>query len=121
MRTTTCVVAVLALACAGVSRAQSQPTKRIVYFSSDRARTVTMSRGGGSVVSFVVPVDTLMSVSFESQFEPNLMAKPFRAHGAVQIRMIRESERHGPQAEALLVAPVAVSGDGVDLVVADGR
>ncbi len=121
MRTFLLAVA-LAAVCVGASRAQSQASKHIVYFSSDRPRTVSMSTAGSGVASFIVPVGTIMAVSYESASEPNLTSRPFKAHGAIQIRLLPESERHGgPQAEAILLAPVVVSGEHVDLTIVDGR
>lgn len=99
-------------------RAQGpQASRRVVYISSDRGRIVTVSRNGNPIVSLSVPVGTAMALVYDSQAEPNLMAKPLRVHGAVQVKMLRDSEIRGPLGEAMLLAPVVVGGDNVDVEV----
>jgi hypothetical protein len=102
--------------------AQAQSDRRVVYFSSDRPRLVTLSQVGTDVVSFAVPVGTTMAVSYAANTEPNLSAPRFEAHGAIQVRLLRDEELHGrPQAEAMLTAPVVIGGDRIDLVVVERR
>jgi hypothetical protein len=59
--------------------AQGQSDRRVVYFSSDRPRLVTLSQVGTDVVSFAVPVGTTMAVSYAANTEPNLSAPRFEA------------------------------------------
>jgi len=102
--------------------AQGPSGRRVVYFSSDRPRLVTLSQAGTGVVSFAVPVGTTMAVSYAANTEPNLSAPRFEAHGTVQVRLLRDGDRHGRlQAEAMLTAPVVIGGDAVDLVVVERR
>jgi hypothetical protein len=98
--------------------AQAQSDKRIVYFSSDRQRTVQLSHAGAGIVTFTVPVGTMMAVSYMTRTAPNLTAPKFEAHGAVRVRLLPDTELRGaPLAEAMLLAPVMFGGDNVDLVV----
>jgi hypothetical protein len=121
MRIIALAIAVAASIAAGAIALRAQSNKRIVYFSSDRERTVTVSQSAAGIVSFVIPVGTTMALSYESPAPPNLMAKPMKVHGSVQVRMLRDSDLHGLQAEAMLLAPIAISAEEVDVEVRDGR
>ena len=117
---TTLLPAALMLATTIIAGAQGHSDRRIVYFSSDRPRTVTLSHDGIGIASLTVPAGTTMAVLYTTQTEPNLSAPRFEAHGNIQVRLI--SARHGqPQSEAMLTAPVVIGGDNVDLVVAERR
>jgi hypothetical protein len=62
-----------------------------------------------------------MAVSYESAAEPNLMTRPLKIHGTVQVRLLRDAELHGrSQAEAMVTAPVSIGGEDVDLMIVDG-
>lgn len=104
------VCAALVALTATVSGAENRSDRRVVYFSSDRARSVTLSQAGATLASFTVPIGTVMAVTYQSSAEPNLTTPRFEAHGSVSIRVVRESAIRGSQADAFLVAPVMLAG-----------
>ena len=115
------LTAIVAMTTAVMSGAENRSDRRIVYFSSDRARVVTLSQAGATLASFTVPKGTMMAVTCQLPGEPNLTAPRFEAHGAVSIRVFRESDLQGPQAEAFLMAPVVLAADDVDLAIQQQR
>jgi hypothetical protein len=116
MRNISAVVVIACLVGIAVIHAQSRPDRRVVCFSSNIARTVSLSQGGVTITTLSQPVGTSMAVVFDGP-SPNLSGDRLRAHGSVSVRIVPDVQVRQPIGEAMLQAPVALSGENVDLIV----
>src|SRR5438876_12228390 len=102
MRTLAVFAVVVALGGLGITHAQSGWERRIVYFSPNIERTVTLTQGGVTLTSLIVPIGALMAVSFNAAQEPNLRDDRVEAHGSVTVRVSLSAQKRGLLSESML-------------------
>jgi hypothetical protein len=102
------------------AQAPANGSRETIFFAPNTQRFLTIARQGATIASFTVPQGTLLSISMDKdRYTPPDANGRFEAHGKIEVRLqaAAQRDRSVPLAQAMLQAPVVLTGDDVDVTV----
>jgi hypothetical protein len=115
---------VVGVLCLSILDGRAQPTvesRTGITFAPNVARTVTVTKGGVRLASFEVPAGILLSIRYptEGNGQRPTSEGRFEVHGDIEIRLQAAVQRDRTLRleQAMSGAPVALTAQGVELVV----